>query len=152
LLANPTTAYTDSTVEEKRKTEEEVVHAEREEEIYESVQERLEKLMGKQEDDVEEAKDARKSAQEAVDKAAKDDEAQIMSIADIAKLMDRETYTRTGMELGSDLIPYSSLMQPQKSPMAFLPRCAISGLARVTQRGNERKRARKNGEIAVTRR
>jgi hypothetical protein len=150
LLVNPTTLYADSTLEEKKKKENEAADAKRDEEIHESEQRRLEMLMSRQEDDVEDAKNARKSAQKAVDKAAKDDETQIMSIADIARLLDREEYTQTGMERTSDLVPY--LMQPQKSPMASLPRCAITGLARVTQRGNERKRARRNGEIAVTRR
>jgi hypothetical protein len=59
--------------------------------------------MNKQEDYVEEANNARKSAQEAVDKAAEDDETQIMSIAEVARLLDREECTRNGMECTSDI-------------------------------------------------
>jgi hypothetical protein len=151
ILANPTTIHADSTVEEKQKKEKEAADAERDEKIYELEQERLGKLMIEQEDDLEQAKNAHKSAQEAVDKAAKDDETQILSIAEIAAFMGKDEYTQTGMERTSDLVPCPPLMQLQKSPMASLPRCANSGLVRVTQRGNERKRARMNGETAVTR-
>jgi hypothetical protein len=118
LLANPITLFADSTAEEKQEKEKEAADAEASEKNYEFEQNRLGKLINKQEDDVEDAKAAHKSAQEAVDKAAEDDETQIMSIAEITRLLDREEYTRIGMELTSDLVSYRSLIQTQKSPSA----------------------------------